>query len=792
MTTTPTRSIGTTFTISGIQSAIAGLRRLATSFRDRMTEMRLAAARAFAPILAGLKKISEYTFQKLVGAAKLAFKSIAVAAGLVALKITAISTAAYESSKAIAEMLNTISKDSKRLGIGAQDLGVLRFGFERSGVDPDETLQTLSDIGNEFKGIRDQILAADQAFQKTKAWNLQKAVAGGTAGSVFAAYNADNAAASSSFAGIQQRQDQIRSMIEQSRDRPGDGDDRLRLQLVEEFKQLETAKAQLQNSFGPQGQALFTLQKYSLDLEKATKGGVEGLYALSDAFRRVDDPATRLRISMQLFGEDAGAKMVTVLASGREGMEQYRKEMERLGGTVTEADAQLGSDYQASTQRLHTAIMGVRLEIARQLLPLIMESQAQLTEWLADHRTTIAELVKRAFVDLRNFVTDIIGFINGQRGDFKTPWLNTLMLKIQEAKKLLIEFQSQIQLLQSGQQSDWPWLNLVYAQLMRVWDGLKVVMGFASDAFAVLTGGSAQTYEWMNKVRDAVVSFGEKLQAAWSMFAAVIKPVHNALNAVLGLFHTDLTTMLLFLGIVRISSMLSGLVGILGTVRSAGAWLWGAGARVVGAFAGGAASAAGAAASAGAAGAAASSATGAIGLLRTALLAIPMTATTAMLGLGVAIAAGFAYAIKQQESFGDMMIAKQAEIARLQAEPQLRAREAFLLRNRLATDPAFRSAYRDELYPDTDNRTYQTSSPDLGHLRDAMFQARQPVQQDTFNLQRALDSQQKAAAAATEALKPQKTIDINLTYNGQRAKMTGDESSQKLWEQIQRDQRMGG
>lgn len=62
---------------------------------------------------------------------------------------------------------------------------------------------------------------------------------------------------------------------------------------------------------------------------------MEGLLALSDAMKRVEDPTQRLRFAIQLFGEDAGAKMAPLLEGGRSAIEAYRKELERLGGVVT-------------------------------------------------------------------------------------------------------------------------------------------------------------------------------------------------------------------------------------------------------------------------------------------------------------------------------------------------------------------------------------------------------------------------------------------------------------------------
>ncbi|MGX9991613.1 hypothetical protein ACS4RR_021020 [Rhizobium sp. Z1P35] len=727
-TGTITRTIGTTFTISGIQSAIASLRRVATSFTGNLQAMRAAAARYLAPIIAGLNKIAAFSFKKLQQAASLAFKGIAAGAVLASLKIKAIAAAALESSKGIAELMNQISKDSRRLGISTRDLSALRFGFEKQGVEPDEVLQSLSDIGNEFKAIRQQIDAADLAYSKTKSWNLQKVLSFRNPQSITEALTSNADAAPNSFSGIADQQALIRKRIEMS----APGENKLRLDLVEQYKALETARTQLIQGLGQQGQALFSLQDYGLDFDKAVQGGVEGLTALSEAFRQVQDPALKLRISMQLFGEDAGAKMVTVLESGREGIESYRKEVQRLGGDVTDADAKLGSDYNDSLLQTKLAVRGVRLELARGLLPLLIESQTQLQEWLVKNRTWIAETMKAAFVETRDLFYDIIDLFHGKQNDFRNSWVNAAAPALIFIGTWIGRIQNQVGKIFSGKDSDWTWLNLardglvstyklikdiwtvafggkaatfpwvenmvaqikwVYSavlslpeQIKTAWnggdsdwgwlntirDGLLYVRDLAVDVWSVLTGGDAQRFGFLNGWRDQIVDFANKAKAAFDIVASGFEKIHAVAQKFFGLFGGDATTIALVGIFTKIAIAITGI----GTAARGAWWLVKTLLGLGGLAAAGTAATTAAAGAAGAAGAAVAGGGLVATLASVGTLVLGLIRSFGVLGAvvtGVVIAGK--YALDYSEKSGDNVIQKQLELMRFQADRQVQARE---------------------------------------------------------------------------------------------------------------------
>ncbi|MBY5684823.1 hypothetical protein HFO32_22125 [Rhizobium leguminosarum] len=562
-----TQNVGTTFTVGGIQQAISQFRRVATSFRERMQSMREAAAAVSRAIVDGLKKITAFSWSKLQAGAKKAFDAIKLSALGVVAAIGGIATAAIHSTKELSELNNTVDKQAKALSMTPEDVSVLRYTLEQNGVEADEILPNMSTMIFEFKAIKDAIDDADESWAKTADWNLKEAMLAGTADAVFAARDGSRAAATTSLAGIAFRQDQIRQQIENSRA----GQDGYRLELVKEYKQLDEAKGALEASFGPVGTALFKLRDAGLDLDRAMKPGMDSLYAVAEAFQRVKDPAEKLTISMGIFGGDAGAKMVPVLEQGREGIERYRKELERLNGVVTGRDAQLAREYQESVRRRQSALEGTRSVVARELSPQMTDANNQFTEFLVRNTDRIASIVNALFGFLKNIAVDTFAFIEGKRSGFTSNWINSLIEGFQRVKAFVIDMASEVQKAFGVQNSRFDFLNgFAY--------GIEQVTTFATDLFRVLTGGSAETFEWLNDLKRGFDEFATRVKEAWELFKGVLDTLHAMIKPVLDFLNIDPTTAVLLLGMLRLSGILGGLVLVVKTLFSGFTGLFGVGA----------------------------------------------------------------------------------------------------------------------------------------------------------------------------------------------------------------------
>ncbi|WP_418459711.1 hypothetical protein ACNT8L_04280 [Brucella intermedia] len=619
--------IKTRFTLDGASEAVSGLRKIHQSARDSVNNIRQAGAKALEPFQRDIEKskralatlkttsltVGRVGFGGLKTGAKTVFKTISVGAASAVAALASVSAAAIKMSKDTASEWDKLSKQSRALGVSPEDLSVLGYAGAGEGVAGDEIVKGLAKIGSEFLGIRQKISEANDEFSSFKANARKDALISLRMGKVeglTAAGEAVGQARMSSLAGIQERKGQLENYI--ARAAPYENRN-IRTQafvhdLRKQLAELEKTETALKKSFGPVGEALFGLEKYGLNVEKASKGGMEGLLALSDAMQRVEDPTQRLRFAIQLFGEDAGQKMVPLLEGGRTAIENYRRELERLGGVVTKRDTQIGEAYEASAENFRRSIAGVRLAVAREVLPLLTESTDAMTEFMVRYRQRIAGILKDGFVYARNLVSDIIGIFQGKRAGFKTPWLDTLFEKLKSARAYINDMASELKKLWDGENSRFEWLN-------KIRDGIATAIRFVKELYGVLRGQDASEFKWLNDLRDQAKAFGTDFMAALEMVKSVLSAIHTLLQPVAELFGMDVTTMLLFIGMTRFIGLFGFATTAIGQLTKAVGVLFamgggGALAKGIGAIA----TAAGGASAVGGVGTAAAGAAGAMSL----------------------------------------------------------------------------------------------------------------------------------------------------------------------------------
>lgn len=574
-----TPEIKTKFSLGGISEAASGFKKFGQSARESINNLRQSGARALEPFqkdiektkrsLATLKTASLTVggagFGAIKKGADTAFKTITVGSASAVAALASVSAAAIKVSKDTAGEWDQLSKQSRSLGVSAEDLSVLGYAGASEGVPGEEIVKGLAKIGSEFLGIRQRISEANDEFSAFKDNARKDAFFSLKAGSVDGLKSAGDAvgqARLSSLSGVQERQATLRNYIQRAapyenrNERAQAFVHNLRKQLAE----LEKAEAQIKKSFGPVGEALFGLEKYGLDVEKASKGGMNGLLALSDAMKKVDDPTQRLRFAIQLFGEDAGAKMVPLLEGGRKAIEDYRRELERLGGVVSKKDTEIGAAYEGSAENFRRSLGGVRMAIAREVLPMLTESTDAMTDFMVSYREKIAGVFKTGFIHARNFVTDTVNIIQGKRTGFKTGWLDTFFDKLKTVRAFVSDMYGELKKLWSGENSRFEWLN-------KIRDGIASSIKFVKDLFAVLRGQDAKEFKWLNYLRDQAKAFGADFMAALEMVKSVLSVIHELLRPVADLFGTDVTTMLLFLGMMKFIGLLGAAttaIGVLG------------------------------------------------------------------------------------------------------------------------------------------------------------------------------------------------------------------------------------
>lgn len=177
-----TPEIKTKFSLGGVAEATSGFKKFGQSARESINNLKQSGARALEPFqkdiekskrsLATLKTASLTVGGAGFGAIKTgadkAFKTITIGAASAVAALASVSAAAIKVSKDTAGEWDQLSKQSRSLGVSAEDLSVLGYAGASEGVPGEEIVKGLAKIGSDFLGIRQRISEANDEFSAFK------------------------------------------------------------------------------------------------------------------------------------------------------------------------------------------------------------------------------------------------------------------------------------------------------------------------------------------------------------------------------------------------------------------------------------------------------------------------------------------------------------------------------------------------------------------------------------------------------------------------------------------------
>jgi len=113
----------------------------------------------------------------------------------------------------------------------------------------------------------------------------------------------------------------------------------------------------------------------------------EVLADVAEKFAGYKDGAEKTALATELFGK-AGAKLIPLLNSGRDGLEELRAEAERLGIVLDGDTAKSAEAFNDNITRMQAALRGVATLAARDLLPMLVKISEGFVE-IAKNQTTV-------------------------------------------------------------------------------------------------------------------------------------------------------------------------------------------------------------------------------------------------------------------------------------------------------------------------------------------------------------------------------------------------------------------
>ena len=147
-----------------------------------------------------------------------------------------------------------------------------------------------------------------------------------------------------------------------------------------------------------------SIAKMQLGLEKARKDGGGNVFKLlhldarklsrqapgkqietiADAFSKYNGKVSKTAIAMALFGK-SGAEMVNFLGLGKKGLEEYGKEAEALGLTISKELVEKGDEFGRTQLRVGAALDGLKNNLAQGILPVLNQLGNQFADFVRDN-----------------------------------------------------------------------------------------------------------------------------------------------------------------------------------------------------------------------------------------------------------------------------------------------------------------------------------------------------------------------------------------------------------------------
>jgi len=168
------------------------------------------------------------------------------------------------------------------------------------------------------------------------------------------------------------------------------------------------ALSQLNKQIASNGAALADLGISTTTASGQLKNADRVLGEVADRFASMPDGAQKATLALQLFGE-RGRDLVPLLNQGRAGIEQVRMEAERLGVVISTDTARASEQFNDDLTRLQTAISGVGLRLASEMLPGLTAASTYLARATADAGLFEGSLITLGAAIARTFGLDELG-----------------------------------------------------------------------------------------------------------------------------------------------------------------------------------------------------------------------------------------------------------------------------------------------------------------------------------------------------------------------------------------------
>lgn len=158
--------------------------------------------------------------------------------------------------------------------------------------------------------------------------------------------------------------------------------------LTGSFLKMNKAVGSLQKGSGPLYASLKKSNPVLLNQLKNVKSSEEAFNLLSAAVQKAPNPMQKAAIAAAAFGR-GGIEMMKLIEIGPDGIQKLRNEAQQLGIVMSEDMINGAAQFADAQDNMNAAMMGLKVTIAGNLLPILQKGIEKLTNWVVKNRDVI-------------------------------------------------------------------------------------------------------------------------------------------------------------------------------------------------------------------------------------------------------------------------------------------------------------------------------------------------------------------------------------------------------------------
>ena len=144
------------------------------------------------------------------------------------------------------------------------------------------------------------------------------------------------------------------------------------------------------------------------------------IFDIADSFQKLEDGTKKSALAQLIFGR-AGGRLINTLNLGSEALIRQRKEAEKLGIIFSKEGAVAAEEFNDAITDLGFAFQGAFRELGDELLPQVTKGIKDLTNFIAENRSTITEFGVSLF-NAFNVALPVITAVGGAIKDAAKFW----------------------------------------------------------------------------------------------------------------------------------------------------------------------------------------------------------------------------------------------------------------------------------------------------------------------------------------------------------------------------------